>query len=96
MAIELLTAIQALEFRRPLKSSPYIETIVTAFRKQVSFNDADRILREDMMQATNFTASIQTDFPYSRIFQKLHIITGRLIIISRIYRFSFYAYGTKA
>ena len=54
LAIELLTAAQALEFRRPLKSSPYIETIVTAFRKQVSFNDADRILREDMMQAMEF------------------------------------------
>jgi len=54
LAIELLTATQALEFRRPLKSSPYIETIVTAFRKQVSFNDADRILREDMMQAMEF------------------------------------------
>ena len=54
LAIELLTAIQALEFRRPLKSSPYIEQIVTAFRKQVAFNDADRILREDMMKAVEF------------------------------------------
>jgi len=54
LAIELLTAIQALEFRRPLKSSPYIEQIAAAFRKEVSFNDADRILREDMMKAIEF------------------------------------------
>jgi histidine ammonia-lyase len=54
LAIELLTAIQALEFRRPLKSSSYIEKIVTAFRKEVAFNDADRILREDMMKAVEF------------------------------------------
>jgi histidine ammonia-lyase len=54
LAIELLTAVQALEFRRPLKSSPYIETLIAAFRKQVSFNDADRILREDMMKAVEF------------------------------------------
>jgi histidine ammonia-lyase len=54
LAIELLTAIQALEFRRPLKSSPYIEQIVAAFRKEVTFNDADRILREDMMKAVGF------------------------------------------
>ena len=54
LAIELLTAVQALEFRRPLKSSPAIEEIVTAFRKEVSFNDADRILQVDMMKAIEF------------------------------------------
>lgn len=54
LAIELLTAIQALEFRRPLKSSPQIEGIVTAFRKQVSFNEQDRILHDDMVEAINF------------------------------------------
>lgn len=54
LAIELLTAIQALEFRRPLKSSSYIEQIVTAFRKEVSFNDADRVLHQDMMKAVQF------------------------------------------
>jgi histidine ammonia-lyase len=54
LAIELLTAVQALEFRRPLKSSPQIEAIVTAFRKEVSFNDADRILQVDMVKAIEF------------------------------------------
>jgi histidine ammonia-lyase len=54
LAIELLTAVQALEFRRPLKTSPELEEIVTAFRKEVSFNDADRILHEDMVKAVNF------------------------------------------
>jgi histidine ammonia-lyase len=54
LAIELLTAVQALEFRRPLQSSDTIEKIVTAFRKEISFNDADRILHEDMMKAIAF------------------------------------------
>ena len=54
LAIELLTAIQALEFRRPLKSSAAIEEIVTAFRKEVSFNDADRILQQDMLKSIGF------------------------------------------
>ena len=54
LAIELLTAVQALEFRRPLKSSPVIEQIVQNFRRQVSFIDADRILRVDMMKAVAF------------------------------------------
>ncbi len=54
LAIELLTAVQALEFRRPLKSSTQIEEIVAAFRKEVSFNEQDRILHVDMMKAVNF------------------------------------------
>ncbi|MBL0359124.1 MAG: histidine ammonia-lyase [Chitinophagaceae bacterium] len=55
LAIELLTAAQALEFRRPLKSSPVIEELIAAFRKEVSFNQADRLLRDDMMKAVAFT-----------------------------------------
>ena len=54
LAIELLTAIQALEFRRPLRSSATIEAIVTSFRTIVSFNEADRILHDDMISAIAF------------------------------------------
>jgi histidine ammonia-lyase len=54
LAIELLTAAQALEFRRPATSSPAIEAMFTGFRKLVSFNDADRLLRDDMMAAVEF------------------------------------------
>ncbi len=54
LAIELLTAIQALEYRRPLRSSPAIEKIVSAFREKVSFNNADRVLRDDMIKAVEF------------------------------------------
>ena len=54
LAIELLTAVQALEFRRPLKSSDALEAIVTEFRKAVSFNDADRVLHDDMIKAIDF------------------------------------------
>jgi len=54
LAIELLTAVQAIDFKRPLKTSPYLEDIISAFRKEVSFNDADRILHTDMMKAVEF------------------------------------------
>ncbi len=54
LAIELLIAVQAFEFRRPLRSSAIIENIVAAFRKKVSFNDADRLLRDDMVKAVEF------------------------------------------
>jgi histidine ammonia-lyase len=54
LAIELLTAVQALEFRRPLQSSPILENIVAAFREKVLFNHKDRILHHDMKQAVQF------------------------------------------
>ncbi|MDX2047414.1 MAG: histidine ammonia-lyase [Chitinophagaceae bacterium] len=57
LAIELLTAAQALEFRRPLKSSAAVEEIISAFRKQVPFNEADRVLHDDMMKAVSFLSS---------------------------------------
>jgi histidine ammonia-lyase len=54
LAIELLTAVQAIEFRRPLKTSAAGEELIAAFRKEVSFNDADRILHDDMLKAIAF------------------------------------------
>lgn len=54
LAIELLNAAQALELRRPLKTSPALENIITAFRTKVSFNNADRILHHDMLHAVDF------------------------------------------
>jgi histidine ammonia-lyase len=54
LAIELLTAIQALEYRQPLKSSPEIEQLVKEFRKKVSFNVTDRFLHEDILKAIEF------------------------------------------
>ena len=54
LAIELLTAMQALNFRRPAKSSETIEKIAAAFRKEVSFNEADRILHADMEKSVAF------------------------------------------
>jgi histidine ammonia-lyase len=54
LAIELLVAVQALEYRRPLHSSEKIERLVKEFRKQVSFNETDRFLRDDIMKAIEF------------------------------------------
>ena len=59
LAIELLSAAQALDFRRPLKSSAVIEEMVSAFRKEVSFNEKDRVLHDDMVKAVEFVTSHQ-------------------------------------
>ncbi|WP_288071183.1 histidine ammonia-lyase [Hydrotalea sp.] len=54
LAIELLTAVQALTFRRPETSAPIIEKVITDFRKVVTFNEKDRVLHDDMMAAIQF------------------------------------------
>jgi histidine ammonia-lyase len=54
LAIELLTAIQAIEYRRPLKTSVELEKIISAFREDVSFNSADRVLHNDMIKSVEF------------------------------------------
>jgi len=54
LAIELLTAIQAIDFRRPLKTSEQLEKIIVSFRKEIPFNDADRIMHDDMIKSVEF------------------------------------------
>ena len=44
LGIELLNAVQALEFRRPAKTSPVLEGIVRDYRRQVPFVDNDSYL----------------------------------------------------
>ncbi len=54
LAIELLTAAQALELRRPHKSSAAIEQIWTNLRKVASFMPEDDILHDKLMAAERF------------------------------------------
>lgn len=54
LAIELLSAAQALDFRRPKKTSPILEQLMHSFRQTTTFNDADRVLQEDMVRAISF------------------------------------------
>ena len=51
LAIELLTAAQALEFRRPKKTSPILEAVISRLRSEVSFMDKDRVLHNDLIIA---------------------------------------------
>lgn len=54
LAIELFNAAQALEFRRPLKSSPAIEAIYTAYRKVVPFIENDEFMSPHIAQSVEF------------------------------------------
>lgn len=53
LAIELLSACQAIEFRRPLKSSPLLEFAHDHVRDFVSFAEEDRIFADDINKVTN-------------------------------------------
>jgi len=49
-AIELLYAAQAIDFRRPLKSTPVIEACHSLIRQHVPFIDHDRVFADDINQ----------------------------------------------
>ena len=51
LSIELLNAAQALDFRKPIKSSPFIESFIKMYREDVKFVNQDEILH-DLMQTT--------------------------------------------
>jgi histidine ammonia-lyase len=54
LAIELLNASQALEFRRPGKSSLQLEKIIASYRQQVPFVDEDKILFTEIEKTVQF------------------------------------------
>ena len=54
LAIELFNAAQALDFRRPLKSSPAVEVIHAAYRKVVPFIVDDEVMYPHIAQSIEF------------------------------------------
>ena len=54
LAIELFNAAQALEFRRPTKSSPVIERIFEDYRKVVPFIDNDTVMQPLIDKSVQF------------------------------------------
>ncbi len=54
LAIELFNAAQALEFRRPAKSSPVIERIFEDYRKVVPFIDNDTVMQPLIAKSVQF------------------------------------------
>lgn len=58
LAIELLNAAQALEFRRPLKSSPFVENFVEKYRQKVKFVEDDIVMYEYIHKSIEFLREI--------------------------------------
>lgn len=57
LAIELMAAFQAMDFLRPLKSSPPIERVRRSFRTVVRRWEEDRVLGEDLDRSRRFLGS---------------------------------------
>ena len=63
LAIELYNAVQALEFRRPARSSSFIENIVESYRKKVPFIKNDKVMFEDMNESLEFFKTMDAGIP---------------------------------
>ena len=62
LAIELLTAAQAVELRRPLKSSPQLEKVFAIVREGIPFMEVDRVLHDDLVAAERLLDSMPPSF----------------------------------
>lgn len=61
LAIELMNASQAIEFRRPLKSSEFIESFIKSYREEVPLVEEDRILHYDIENTIAFIQHLELD-----------------------------------
>ncbi|QRM90423.1 histidine ammonia-lyase [Lacinutrix sp. WUR7] len=61
IAIELMNASQALAFRNPLKTSPFLESFLELYRKEVSFVKKDRVLHDDITASIQFLEDVDIE-----------------------------------
>uniref|UniRef100_UPI003341D205 aromatic amino acid lyase n=1 Tax=Flavobacterium sp. TaxID=239 RepID=UPI003341D205 len=62
LAIELMNASQAIEYRRPLRSSEFLESFLKSYREEVPLVEVDRILHYDIEKSVMFLRSFVIDF----------------------------------
>jgi len=61
IAIELMNASQAIAFRNPLKTSPFLESFLELYRKEVSFVKKDRVLHDDIEASIQFLSDVDVE-----------------------------------
>ncbi|MDD4395881.1 MAG: histidine ammonia-lyase [Bacteroidales bacterium] len=64
LAIELMNAAQALEFRRPLKSSEFIEDFIEQYRRFVPFVENDTVMYKLMQASRDFIQNVNIVMEY--------------------------------
>lgn len=63
LAIELFNAAQALDFRRPAKSSPFIESFVAQYRQHVPFVHQDKMMYPEIEKSVQFLRTVPLEIP---------------------------------
>jgi histidine ammonia-lyase len=64
LAIELFNAAQALEFRKPLRTSPQIEEILLSYRENVPFIENDATMYDKMQESIAFIKALEMLFQF--------------------------------
>lgn len=62
LAIELFTAAQGLEFRRPAKSSPGLEKLLSDYRKEVKYIQEDKVMYPEIQKTISFLQKTSFSF----------------------------------
>ncbi len=63
LAIELYNAAQAMDFRRPAKTSSFLENLLKQYRQVVKFVDDDMVMYEDINKSVNFLRDVKLELP---------------------------------
>ncbi|SDX28028.1 histidine ammonia-lyase [Lutibacter oricola] len=61
LAIELLNASQALHFRVPTKTSPFLESVLESYRKEIPFIENDKILSTEIEKSKQFIKTLEIE-----------------------------------
>ena len=54
LAIELMNASQALYFREPKKTSPFLQSFVNTYREEVPFIENDKVMHDEIVKSEDF------------------------------------------
>jgi len=61
LAIELLNASQAMHFRAPIQTSPFLENFLKAYRKELPFIEKDEVLHVPIQKSIDFVENLSVD-----------------------------------
>jgi len=63
LAIELYNAAQAMDFRRPARTSSFLENILKQYREKINFVTDDMVMYEDINRSVQFLRDVVLDLP---------------------------------
>jgi histidine ammonia-lyase len=77
LAIELYNAAQALEFRRPARTSAYLENFIKGYRERVSFVEDDKVMYSDIEASVLYLREVELNLPEELLeFKDYSPVTG--------------------